>query len=116
MHRVLVGYLLGMQTNLITVIAIVFLTSTTTGVVFHWLLHPTARPIAGSVDRPTPRPLALQAGPSAIPDCSEGVYSPVQRACVDQQTFDAEMQRLFTALGLDARAYAPEMPFGPSSK
>ena len=48
-------------------------------------------------------PMAM--APSGILDCEKGVYSPVQRLCVDQATFDAEMKRLFAALGLNTKAY-----------
>jgi len=37
--------------------------------------------------------------------CGTDVYSPVQKRCVDQTTFDQEMTRLFAALGLDSKLY-----------
>lgn len=40
-----------------------------------------------------------------ITQCETGVYSPVQNRCVSQQIFDAEMQRLLAALGLDGSIY-----------
>lgn len=44
---------------------------------------------------------------SAVPviECGELVYSPVQSVCVDRATFDEEMQRLFSALGIDTKIY-----------
>lgn len=41
----------------------------------------------------------------SVLDCGIGVYSPVQKTCVSREIFDAEMQRLFTALGIDTTAY-----------
>lgn len=42
---------------------------------------------------------------TSVLDCETGVYSPVQKQCVSEQVFDAEMQRLFAALGLDTAMY-----------
>ena len=45
------------------------------------------------------------ASQASVLDCSSGVYSPVQKTCVSREVFDAEMQRLFAALGIDTSAY-----------
>ncbi len=42
---------------------------------------------------------------TSVVECEDGLYSPVQRACVSKEIFDAEMQRLFSALGIDTSAY-----------
>lgn len=57
---------------------------------------------------PTQRPLTPTAAGNldgAILECEAEVYSPVQNRCVPQDVFDAEMQRLLTALGLDGSLY-----------
>ena len=41
----------------------------------------------------------------SVLECANGVYSPVQRKCVEQTVFDEEMKRLFSALGLDTQIY-----------
>jgi len=48
-------------------------------------------------------PLPNLAG--SVLECGTDVYSPVQKRCVDQATFDQEMTRLFAALGLDSKLY-----------
>lgn len=52
---------------------------------------------------------ALGRAPSLVQapaiECGQQVYSPIQRSCVGQEIFDAEMQLLFAALGIDAKAY-----------
>ena len=47
----------------------------------------------------------LTAGTTSVVECEDGLYSPVQRACVSKEIFYAEMQRLFSALGIDTSAY-----------
>lgn len=42
---------------------------------------------------------------TSVIECGSEVYSPVQKKCVDQKTFDMEMQRLFAALGIDTEVY-----------
>lgn len=42
---------------------------------------------------------------TSVLECTEGVYSPVQRQCVSQNIFDAEMKRLFSALGINTAIY-----------
>ena len=54
---------------------------------------------------PEPTPILSAVPSTSVLECSEGVYSPVQRACVSQDIFDAEMKRLFSALGIDTAIY-----------
>ena len=49
-------------------------------------------------------PLSASSQQSVL-DCGSKVYSPVQKTCVARDVFDAEMQRLFVALGIDTSAY-----------
>ena len=52
-----------------------------------------------------PQPIAPIATASSVTDCDQGIYSPIQRICVEQEVFDAEMKRLFAALGIETSAY-----------
>lgn len=45
------------------------------------------------------------ASQTSVLDCGIEIYSPVQKTCVSRKVFDAEMQRLFAALGIDTSAY-----------
>ena len=51
------------------------------------------------------KPGAFGASVTHVTACDEGLYSPVQKTCVSKQVFDAEMQRLFSALGIDTSVY-----------
>lgn len=53
----------------------------------------------------TAQPVPVIASANTAIDCETGVYSPVQNKCVDQEKFDAEMKRLFAALGIDNSIY-----------
>ncbi len=92
--------LINLKTNVLGVLSIAVLSSLAT-VLFTQLLE-------GQFLTPIEQPAqsaSIPMAPSGIMECKKGVYSPVQRLCVDQATFDAEMKRLFTALGLDSKAY-----------
>lgn len=96
--------LLTLKTNVLGTVAIAILSSALTVVLSQWLGNGS-----GDAERSVGPSAALSAAPSAVGTdilvCGEQVYSPVQRRCVDQQIFDAEMKRLFAALGLDAGIY-----------
>ena len=47
----------------------------------------------------------VTASTTSVVECDDGLYSPIQRACVSKEIFDTEMQRLFSALGIDTSAY-----------
>ena len=55
----------------------------------------------------TPSVLPALSANSAL-ECGDEIYSPVQRKCVSKQVFDAEMKRLFAALGIDASVYSAD--------
>ena len=96
--------LLACKTNLIGTVAIALLSSVSTVFFAHWMDGWGEREAVRSTG--IPLVAAQPTSSAAITDCSSGVYSPVQKTCVDQQTFDEEMQRLFLALGLDPGIYA----------
>ncbi|MEM7289141.1 MAG: hypothetical protein AAF412_02015 [Pseudomonadota bacterium] len=93
--------ILAAKTNVLGTIAVAVLASLITTVVTSHLsssdsaLHRTA-----TLHMPT---TAMAA--ASVLDCDDGVYSPVQKKCVSQDVFDTEMQRLFTALGIDTSLY-----------
>ena len=96
--------LLTLKTNVIGAAAIAIFSSAATVLFTQWVLQPgglMAQPITPPAQLSLSQ-LAAGADPLA---CSAQIYSPVQRRCVDQQIFDAEMKRLFAALGLDAGIY-----------
>lgn len=43
--------------------------------------------------------------PTSMMNCGELLFSPIQKKCVSKDVFDAEMNRLFAALGLDTKPY-----------
>ena len=91
--------LLHIRTNVIGTLSIALVSSSATVLLSNWL-------IVGNQPVVRPGTLLSQAGnANDLLNCETGVYSPVQHSCVDQATFDAEMKRLFSALGLDARPY-----------
>lgn len=92
--------LINQKTNILGVVSIALLTSLATVFFTNFLQGQ----YLGSVEQRT-QPASIALAPSGILDCEQGVYSPVQRLCVDQATFDAEMKRLFAALGLNSKAY-----------
>ncbi len=85
------------KTNVFGTIAIAILSSACT-ILFSQFL--TSINVAGV---PSPQQMAMTSASSI--QCEDGVYSPVQRGCVDQSVFDAEMKRLFAALGIDTSIY-----------
>lgn len=92
--------LINLKTNILGVVSIALLSSLATVFFTNFL----SSQYLGSVEQPT-QPASMALAPSGILDCKKGVYSPVQRLCVDQATFDAEMKRLFVALGLNSKVY-----------
>lgn len=92
--------LINLKTNILGVVSIALLSSLAT-VFFINLLEGQFQ---ASIEQPA-QSTALALAPTGILDCEKGVYSPVQRLCVDQAIFDAEMKRLFAALGLNSKAY-----------
>lgn len=92
--------IMTLKVNMLACVAIAVLASLVTSFTSQLLVSKPAsdQVIAAQV------PMA-PAGPVSVLNCPEGVYSPVQRTCVSQETFDAEMQRLFAALGINTSAY-----------
>jgi hypothetical protein len=89
--------LFNIKLNMLGTLVIVVLASVTTVIADKWIEAPQFASSAPSL---------LTAPQAATPlICAKGVYSPVQKTCVDQATFDAEMKRLFAALGLDTSIY-----------
>ncbi len=87
------------KTNVIGTIGIACLASVLTTMATWFFAHGSllrSPPIAGETNTVTA---------SSVLDCENGVYSPVQRRCVSQEVFDAEMKRLFVALGIDTSVY-----------
>ncbi|KPB00653.1 hypothetical protein [Ahrensia marina] len=88
-----------MKLNAIGVVAVALMCSSFTLIGSYLIEQILLRPV------PELTPI-LSAVPSAsVLECTEGVYSPVQRRCVSQDIFDAEMKRLFSALGIDTAVY-----------
>ena len=92
--------LIDVKTNILGVVSIALLSSLAT-VLFTNCLEGQ---IFNSIEQPA-QTASIALAPSGILNCKKGVYSPVQRLCVDQATFDAEMKRLFVALGLNSKVY-----------
>ena len=92
--------LINLKTNILGVISIALLSSLATVFFTNFL----SGQFPSSIEQPA-QSSSIALTPSGILDCEKGVYSPVQRLCVDQATFDAEMKRLFAALGLNSEAY-----------
>jgi len=100
----IVATLLNTKTNVFVTLIMVVVSSVTTllfAVNLGFIVPlSTSDPLAGSLA------LIASSNPgSPVLDCDAGVYSPVQNKCVSRAVFDAEMQRLFTALGLDGTLY-----------
>lgn len=98
--------ILALKTNVIGTIAIALVSSVATVFAADWLEQRSNKNL-GTLQGASPSARIAPLG-TALTDCEAGIYSPVQKACVDQATFDAEMQRLFLALGLDPSIYASE--------
>lgn len=88
--------ILAVRTNLVGTVLISILASTVTVVVSQYFSSQNA------TSNPSTSPITSA---QSIVDCYRGVYSPVQNKCVDQNVFDAEMKRLFAALGIDTSIY-----------
>ena len=89
------------KTNIFGTMAIAVIASASTLVLANWI-----SPIVVHVsNKPTSSALMNPVAASSTLDCDQGVYSPVQRACVDQAVFNDEMKRLFAALGIDTSIY-----------
>lgn len=93
--------ILNLRSNLVGTIAVAILSSLTTTLAIGYFGGGHSLQ-AGSSSITSPSPIA--SGPSVL-DCENGVYSPVQKKCVSQDIFDAEMKRLFAALGIDTSIY-----------
>lgn len=90
--------LLNVKINLLGAIAVSVMASAST-IVLSKVIDPLV-----NTNQMTPASGLAVTATSAV-TCKEGVYSPVQKICVSQQVFDAEMQRLFAALGIDTSIY-----------
>ncbi len=101
--------LLTLKTNVFGTLAIAIASSAGTVLFSQWLSQTPSSAVQATVP-PVQMSVAGHASAEDIMACGQNVYSPVQRRCVDQQTFDIEMQRLFTALGLDSAIYASDVP------
>ncbi len=96
--------LLTLKTNVIGAAAIAIFSSAATVLFTQWGMQPDV--LVAQPTMPPAQPSLSQLAAGADPmACDAEVYSPVQRRCVDQKVFDAEMKRLFAALGLDAGIY-----------
>lgn len=92
--------IVSFKTNVVGTVIVAALASVLTTVTTQYLSSPNAPlPVAAA-----PAPLST-AAQSSILECGDGVYSPVQKICVTREVFEAEMQRLFAALGIDTSAY-----------
>ena len=102
-----IAKILTLKTNLVGTLFIALLSSVmTVGLFKGWeqsSLWQTARIQSDGSTAVLPPGLPL--GTSSVLECGNDVYSPVQKHCVDQKTFDQEMARLFAALGLDSKLY-----------
>ena len=96
--------LLTLKTNVIGAAAIAIFSSAATVLFAQWVLQPVGL-VAQSMTLPAQPSMAQVAAGADPMACDVHAYSPVQRRCVDQKVFDAEMKRLFAALGLDAGIY-----------
>ena len=96
--------LLTLKTNVLGTAVIAIFSSAATVLFTQWVLQPDV--LVAQPKTPPAQLFLSQLAAGADPmDCGREVYSPVQRRCVDQKVFDAEMKHLFAALGLDARIY-----------
>lgn len=93
--------IISAKTNVLGTMAIAVIASLSTVLFSNWISQDQLGPQDGSPSHVFSTP--MPAG-NAL-DCDQGVYSPVQRACVDQAIFDGEMKRLFAALGIDTSIY-----------
>ena len=93
--------LIALRVNFLGVVIICALTSFITVSLVNL---PFFRSVEDSGVVPNSRQAENLIGKSVL-DCTSGVYSPVQHKCVPQMVFDEEMQRLFSALGLDTQIY-----------
>lgn len=91
--------LMTIKTNVMGAISIAFLSSILTVLINDWIDD------QGSELNPADQIIFSLAGTPDILNCDKGVYSPVQRRCVDQAVFDTEMKQLYSALGLDASVF-----------
>ena len=93
--------IISAKTNVLGTTAIAVIASLSTVLFSNWISQEQLGPLEGS---PSPAIATTVPAGTAL-DCDQGVYSPVQRACVDQAIFDGEMKRLFAALGIDTSIY-----------
>lgn len=91
--------LLDYKFNVIGTVLISIIASTTTLVLASVIENNFAAIKSSEVPVPV-----TAAAPNVI-ECDQGLYSPVQRACVSKEVFDSEMKRLFSALGIDSSSY-----------
>jgi len=90
----------SVKTNLLTTVFVASLSAVITLYVSNWISQDEHAPMISNLAIQQPK-----INGKNLLDCNDGTYSPVQRRCVDQDVFDAEMKRLFLALGLDTTAY-----------
>jgi len=93
-------HIINAKTSVAGTILVASIASVLTTLTTHFLLAPETPTLFTA-----PQATLSASGQASVLDCPEGVYSPVQRACVSREVFDAEMQRLFSALGIDTSAY-----------
>lgn len=90
----------SVKTNLLTTVFVASLSAVVTLYVSNWISQDEHAPKISNLANQQQKTNGKN-----VLDCNVGTYSPVQRRCVDQDVFDAEMKRLFLALGLDTTAY-----------
>jgi hypothetical protein len=92
--------IIGVKTNIIGTVIIALIASVMTTLTSSYLV---------SSDKSVPLAAATAslsvASQTSVLDCGSEIYSPVQKTCVSREIFEAEMQRLFTALGIATTAY-----------
>lgn len=91
---------------MVGVIVITFLSSISTVMVSNmWVLAPASNQVVQSDITSLSNDITALNEPASIMDCGEYVFSPIQKNCVKREVFDAEMNKLFAALGLDIKPY-----------
>jgi hypothetical protein len=98
--------ILAKQINMVGVIFISVMSSIFTVFVANGLSFlPPPNPLATTdIQEPLDKVL-LSKKPATMTHCGEFLFSPIQKKCVPKDVFDAEMNRLFAALGLDTKPY-----------
>lgn len=92
--------IISFKTNVVGTVMIASVASVLTTLTSSYLIAPDkSAPITAAT---TSLSVASQ---TSVLDCGSEIYSPVQKTCVSREIFEAEMQRLFIALGIDTTAY-----------